>query len=88
MADRFITLRDTGTGETETHVAGHPSGNYATLCGCSSDDDALEAVSTPRGAKISCRTCLATFLIARQFRLTDFHPTAIKHHAACIGEAT
>jgi len=67
-----ICLRDRSTGEELVHaVATH--GNYATLCGCSDDDDEFEPAQLPNPrAKIECSSCRGIFEDSRRLRVSDF----------------
>lgn len=70
MADRYITIN--ADGETRTHAFGDPGGNYATLCGLSSDDDMNHIVPTPKGQRINCPSCFGVFQLAHGFKRSDF----------------
>jgi hypothetical protein len=64
-----ITLRDTETGELITHaLAEH--GNYATICGCSDDDDQFEPA--PTAGKIDCDSCRAIYDQCKYLRAREF----------------
>lgn len=70
MTDKFVTLRDTESDQTFTHIpANH--GNYETLCGISSDDDCYEVVAKT-AKKINCGHCRATFEACKQYTAKDF----------------
>lgn len=67
---KFIALLDADNGETTIHA--RLEGNYATLCGCSDDDDMMSEVAVPRSGKIDCPQCEQIFTVARSLRATDF----------------
>lgn len=69
-----VTLRDTETQEDVTHAAAGQAG-YATLCGCSDNDDMFERVKTPPGWLIDCVACRNIFNEARKLRAKDFTTT-------------
>lgn len=75
MASKFETLQDTGTGEVSTHAPQGYHGNYATLCGCSDDDDMFERIPTPCGQKIDCDACRSAYLVCKTLRASDFEGT-------------
>ena len=66
-----IALREIGAEEVVIHAASG-AGSYATLCGCSDDDDQFEAVTTPGRAKIDCGMCLLIWKDASTFRKAEF----------------
>jgi len=68
MSNKYITI-DHGDGPV-THAFGGP-GDYATLCGCSDNDD-YAAIPTPRGQKIDCASCLSIWKQAKTYRSSDF----------------
>jgi hypothetical protein len=68
---RYITLLGQDGGIV-THASVDPGGCYDTLCGCSASDDEFEQVKTPRGQRIDCAQCAATFRLARTFNARDF----------------
>lgn len=70
MTDRYITLAGLD-GEEITHAIGGVS-DYATLCGCSGNDDEFIQTPTPRGQKINCVICKATYQEACKYRARDF----------------
>lgn len=55
-----ISLRDTETGQVHVHAVSS-FGNYATICGCSDDDDQFNVVEGQPAGKIDCPACYAIF---------------------------
>jgi hypothetical protein len=70
-ARRYVTLLERDSGNVTTHAVGGYA-DYATICGCSSNDDLMSEIPTPRGQRIDCRVCLEMYETARRFRPQDF----------------
>lgn len=61
-------------GKVEVHAAGHPTGNYDTLCGMEADDPGINhrPAGVIIGARINCADCIQIIRDAKKYCERDF----------------